>query len=83
LPDGFTALFAPAAALPALPPRPPLAVLAVVDPLVPVVLPLEVDPPAAAPPVEPVPLCAKANELVSTSAVASPMSRVSSLSPIA
>jgi hypothetical protein len=73
-PDGFRALFAPAAALPA-----PLLGMPVVE--VPVVVPLTDDPvvaPVAGAPVvelapaEPVPLCASANVLVSVSAAANP-----------
>ena len=73
-PDGFRALFAPAAALPA-----PLLGMPVVE--VPVVVPLMDDPvvvPVAGAPVvelapaEPVPLCASANVLASVNAAASP-----------
>jgi hypothetical protein len=67
LPDGLRALFAPAVALPALVfAEPPPAA-----PLMPVVVPLDLDPVAEAPPVE-VPLCAKATPPVSASAVANP-----------
>jgi hypothetical protein len=78
-PDGFKPLFAPAAALPALPFRPvPVEVpddVPLVVPLRddPVVIPLVADPPAAEPPAEPVPLCAKAKLLESASAAANPM----------
>ena len=79
LPDGFTALFAPAVALPALlfrlvPADPPSEVPAVVPVVAdPVVVPLVADPPAAAPPADPLPLWAKATVLESASAAASPM----------
>jgi hypothetical protein len=71
LPDGFSVLFAPAAALPA----PVLGVPAA--PVVPLVVPVVGDPAAGAPvepaPGEPVPLCASANVLVSVSAAANAM----------
>jgi hypothetical protein len=73
LPDGFRALFAPAAALPALLDV-PLA-LPVVVPVAgePVVAPLVATPPVLALPLaEPAPDCASANVLVKASAVASP-----------
>ncbi|HTD00298.1 MAG TPA: hypothetical protein VK734_21360 [Bradyrhizobium sp.] len=67
LPEGLRALLAPAVALPALvlaePPAP--------APLMPVVVPLVVDP-AEAPPVEPLP-CAKAALLANASAAAKPI----------
>ena len=70
MPDGFKPLFAPAAALPALVFMP---VPVEVPREAPVVVPLVADPPAAAPPAEPVPLWAKATVLESASAAASPM----------
>jgi hypothetical protein len=69
LPDGLRAPFAPAVALPALVLPPPAA------PLMPVVAPLEVDPVAEAPPVEP-PLCAKAAPLANASAAANPIAAI-------
>ena len=75
-PDGFTLLFAPAAALPAPLPRPPFAPLVEVPVVVPAVVDLVVVPPAAGaelPAAEPVPLCASANVLASVSAAAKPM----------
>jgi hypothetical protein len=78
LPDGFSALFAPAAAPPAfifglLPGRVPGAVPVVVPPMDdPVVTPLVPDP-AVPPAAEPVPVCAKAKVLVRAIAAASPM----------
>jgi hypothetical protein len=80
LPDGFRVLFAPAAALPApvlIPPLVefPVVVPGVVVPLIddPVVVPLVADPPADVPPlVEPVPVCASANELANVSAATNP-----------
>ena len=82
-PDGFRVLLAPAVALPAELPRlldglPVPVVVAVDEPVVPidepVVVPVAVEPPAVdAPPAEPAPLCAMANVLVSTSAVANPI----------
>ena len=66
LPEGLRALLAPAVALPALaePPAP--------APLMPVVVPLVVDPVAEAPPVEPL-LCANAALLAKASAAAKPI----------
>jgi hypothetical protein len=67
LPEGLPALLAPAVALPALVlAEPPPAA-----PLMPVVVPLVVDPVAEAPPVEPL-LCAKAVLLANASAAANP-----------
>jgi hypothetical protein len=66
LPEGLRALLAPAVALPALVLPPPAA------PLMPVVVPLVVDPVAEAPPVEPL-LCAKAALLAKASAAANPI----------
>jgi hypothetical protein len=66
LPEGLRALLAPAVALPALAEPAPAA------PLMPVVVPLVVDPVAEAPPVEPL-LCAKAALLANASAAASPI----------
>jgi hypothetical protein len=74
-PDGFRALFAPAAALPASLLMPPLVELPVVVPVFgdPVaVLPGAAPPTELVPPVEPVPVCATANVLASVSAVANP-----------
>jgi hypothetical protein len=75
LPDGFSVLFAPAAAPPAL--RlglPPGEVPVVVPPMEdPVVTPLVADPPVVPPAAEPVPVCAKAKVLVRAKAAASPM----------
>ncbi|MBR1231064.1 hypothetical protein [Bradyrhizobium sp. AUGA SZCCT0182] len=73
-PDGFRALFAPAAALPASLLKPvvelPVVVLLTDGP---VVVPLVVDPPVAVlPPVEPVPVCASAKLLASASTAANP-----------
>jgi hypothetical protein len=65
LPEGLRALLAPAVALPALVLPPPAA------PLMPVVVPLVVDPVAEAPPVEPL-LCAKAVLLAKASAADNP-----------
>jgi hypothetical protein len=73
-PDGFRALFAPAAALPA-------SLLRPVVELVPVVVPVDdpvavllgaVPPTEPVPPVEPVPVCAIANVLANVSAAANP-----------
>jgi hypothetical protein len=79
-PEGFTVLFAPAAILPALLSKPLLvelpAELPVVVPFVvdPVVVPLGEGPPTELVlPVEPVPVCAIANVLMSVSAAASPI----------
>ena len=78
-PDGFRALFAPAAALPALrfgllPGRLPGAAPVVVPPVDDPVVALPVaDPLAAAPAAVPVPLCAKAKVLVRANAAANPM----------
>lgn len=74
-PDGFRALFAPAAALPASLLKPvvelPVVVLLTDGP---VVVPLVVDPPVAVlPPVEPVPVCAIASVLANVSAAANPI----------
>jgi hypothetical protein len=66
LPEGLRALLAPAVALPALVLAEPAA------PLMPVVVPLVVDPVAEAPPVEPL-LCAKAALLAKASAAAKPI----------
>jgi hypothetical protein len=67
-PDGFTLLFAPAAALPA---PLPVVVAPVVDP---VVVPLAAGAAGAElPPAELVPLCASANVLTSVSAAAKPI----------
>jgi hypothetical protein len=68
LPEGLPALLAPAVALPAL----VLAEPAPAAPLMPVVVPLVVDPVAEAPPVEP-PACAKAVLLAKASAAANPI----------
>ena len=74
LPDGFTALFAPAVALPALLFRlVPADAPGEVPAVVPVVANPVVVPPAAAPPADPLPLWAKATVLESASAAASPM----------
>jgi hypothetical protein len=66
LPEGLRALLAPAVALPALAEPAPAA------PLMPVVVPLVVDPVAEAPPAEPL-LCAKAAVLANMSAAAKPI----------
>jgi hypothetical protein len=72
LPDGFRALFAPAAALPALLDV-PLALPVVVPVAGEAVVPLAAAPPVLALPLaEPAPDCASANVLVKASAVASP-----------
>ena len=73
MPDGFTLLLAPAAALPAPLLRPPLAPVAALP-----VVPLLVDPVAAPPapvlpPAEPPPLCANANVLERVIAAATAM----------
>jgi hypothetical protein len=68
LPEGLPALLAPAVALPAL----VLAEPAPAAPLIPVVVPLVVDPVAEAPPVEPL-FCAKAALLANASAAAKPI----------
>ena len=71
LPDGLLKLLAPAAALPAL-----MFAEGAADPLMPVVVPLDVDPlvapPLVAPPPVKPPLCARAALAVRASAVASP-----------
>jgi hypothetical protein len=79
-PDGFRALFAPAAALPAPVPMPlvesvELPGVVVDGPVVdgPVVPPLVVDPPVEVLPVEPVPVCASAKVLASVNAAANPI----------
>jgi hypothetical protein len=75
-PDGFRALFAPAAALPASLLRPvvelPVAELPVVFPVYDPVAVLGAVPPTELPPAEPVPVCAMANVLASVSAAANP-----------
>jgi hypothetical protein len=80
-PDGFRALFAPAAALPAPVPMPlvelsvELPGVVVDGPVVdgPVVPPLVVEPPVEVPPVEPVPVCASAKLLANVNAAANPI----------
>ena len=73
-PDGFRALFAPAAALPAALLGMPVVELPVVVPLMddPVVVPVAGAPVVELAPAEPVPLCASANVLASVSAAANP-----------
>jgi hypothetical protein len=81
-PDGFRALFAPAAALPAPVPMPlversvELPGVVVDGPVVdgPVVPPLVVEPPVEVPPpLEPVPVCASAKVLANVNAAANPI----------
>jgi hypothetical protein len=70
LPEGLRALFAPAVLPPALvlPETPAPGVVR----LMPVVVPLDVAPVEAVPPVDVPPLCAKANGFANTSAAANP-----------